>query len=282
MAVKERSSTFRALGNDEPPKTVLADGKTYQLVEIYKHDSWAATAYYKAVDGAKEQDGIVCKFNRFAPIGPIPMAWLGNILAEREMWFYNKLHDVDYVTSAVIVKTEDGKDLPHVSAHPYIEGGPFMKNTQASDEYFDQLLDLIKQLHANDIAYVDMNKRENMIIDLDGRPNLMDFQISFAPERFSWATRWLANLILPTLKKSDIYHVNKHYVRTRPDLLTAEQLAIMSEPPKFIKLHRKIGVPIRTFRRAILVKLGFRNKDGLARSEANPEVAFRDDKDGGA
>lgn len=275
MAVKERSATFRALGNGEPPETVMAQDRQYHIVETYKHDSWAATAHYQADDGS----GIVCKFNRQAPIGFIPMSWLGRWLAEREMWFYRKLSDIDYVTTAVEVRTIDGSHLPNVSAHPYIKGEPFMANTDVGDEYFEQLLTLVRALHAKNIAYVDMNKRENMIIDLQGRPNLMDFQISFAPERFPTGLKWLAGLLLPTLVKSDIYHVHKHYTRARPDLLTPEQLKQMSELPTIIKWHRKIGIPIRTFRRYILVKLGFRGKSGLATSEANPEVAFRDGKD---
>lgn len=281
MAVKERSSTFRALGDQEPPETVLADGYIYCRAEIYKHDSWAATAHYKLDETAEINPakpayaGIVCKFNRYAPIGPIPMKWLGRRLAEREMWFYRKLIDLDLVTSPVKVKTSDGQDMPNVSAHPFIEGAPFMRDTKVNDKFFDHLLELVEELHSRNIAYVDMNKRENMIIDLDGRPNLVDFQISFSPQRASWVLRWLANLILPLLIKSDIYHVHKHYVRARPDLLTPEELARLSEPPKIIKMHRKVAVPFRTFRRSILVKLGFRNKDGLATSEANPEVAFR-------
>lgn len=274
MAVKERSATFRALGNGEPPETVMAQDRQYHIVETYKHDSWAATAHYQADDGS----GIVCKFNRQAPIGFIPMGLFGRWLAGREMWFYRKLSDVECVATALDVTTLDGTAMGNVSAHPYIVGEPFTLYTQVNDEYFDHLLAMIRALHARNIAYVDMNKRENMIIDLQGRPNLMDFQLSFAPERFPWGVRWLANRLLPILQEGDIYHVNKHYALARPDLLTPEQAEKMLELPRFIKISRKIGVPIRTFRRSILVKLGIREKGGYARSEVNPEVAFRDQK----
>ena len=44
---KPRPALFRALGNHEPPPSVEVDAQTYQLVEVFKHDSWAATAIYQ-------------------------------------------------------------------------------------------------------------------------------------------------------------------------------------------------------------------------------------------
>lgn len=272
MAVKKRGATFRSLGNHDVPKDVLSSCKVYHWAETYKHDSWAATARYRAEDNSQ----IVCKFNRLAPFGFIPMSWLGYWLAEREMWFYRALEGVENVTSAVVVTMPDGKPFRNVSAHPYIKGKPFLKETEVSDEFFDQLLALVEAMHARGIAYMDTNKRENIIIDLKGRPNLTDFQISFASERFLFGFRSLAKRILePLAFKSDIYHVNKHYVRTKPDLLSTEQIDEMLAVPKFIEIHRKFAVPLRSFRRKILVIAGIRSKSGMATSEAEPEAAFR-------
>ena len=91
--VKKRSSLFRALGHQEPPVSVWVNNVEFKLYEVFKHDSWAATASYNAEDGS----GLVCKFNRTAPIGLIPMKWLGRWLASRENWFYDTLSDVELV-----------------------------------------------------------------------------------------------------------------------------------------------------------------------------------------
>src|SRR5712691_2007307 len=78
-SVRPRPPLLRALGRAEPPEQVEIDGKTYRLLRVVKHDSWAATAFYA---GADKQ--IVCKFNRQQRIGPMPMRWLGRWLARRE------------------------------------------------------------------------------------------------------------------------------------------------------------------------------------------------------
>ncbi len=42
--VRPRPALFRALGRDEPPSVVTIGGEKHELIEIFKHDSWAATA----------------------------------------------------------------------------------------------------------------------------------------------------------------------------------------------------------------------------------------------
>jgi hypothetical protein len=44
-------------------------GASFRLLEILKHDSWAATAIYASATGKA-----LCKFNRRQPILRIPMA----------------------------------------------------------------------------------------------------------------------------------------------------------------------------------------------------------------
>ena len=60
---RERPQLLRALGRSEPPLLVTVDGELYSRAEVFKHDSWAATASYRSADGRM----IVCKFNRQAP-----------------------------------------------------------------------------------------------------------------------------------------------------------------------------------------------------------------------
>lgn len=268
---------FRALGDGEPPQAVAADDKSWQLIEVYKHDSWAATAVYGSGDGAR----IVCKFNRVAPIFFIPMAWLGKRLARRELWFLRHLADIDGIPKAFEVSEAAGGLLPNVSAHEFVEGGPFRGRKDAHDTFFDQLDAMIGQLHRRGVAYVDLHKMENIIVDPEGRPNLIDFQVSFALSERWPGNGMIARKILKTLMNMDRYHIDKHFARCRPDLLSPQEVKRMLEPPPFVRWHRRIAVPLRSARRKLLVALGIRSGEGMARSEYNPEIAFRDEKERG-
>ena len=42
-----------------------------------------------------------------------------------------------------------------------------------------QLHDLLREIHRRNVAYVDTNKPENILLGDDGRPYLIDFQISW-------------------------------------------------------------------------------------------------------
>lgn len=273
MQVSKRIPLFRALGRKEPPPEVLSDGTIHRLIEVYKHDSWAATALYGAEDGSR----IMCKFNRISSIFFVPMKWLGRALARRENWFYRELAGIEGIALPVDVRGVGGERLPNVSAHVFIEGKPFRHAEDADDRFFDRLADLVAALHQRNIAYVDLHKRENIIVDPQGRPHLIDFQVSYALGN-SWpANGAIARRLLKTLIAMDHYHLNKHFARCRPDLLPPEEVARMQEPPALVRWHRKIAVPLRTLRRALLVRLGIRSGKGMAESELDPEFAFRSD-----
>lgn len=85
----------------------------------------------------------------------------------------------------------------------------------------------------------------------------------------------IARFVLTRLQEIDDYHVNKHHARCLPETLTPEQRARYLEPPPWIRAHRKVGVPLRTLRRRLLVRLGVRREGGLATSELEPEDAYR-------
>lgn len=76
---RARPALFRALGRKEPPRAITINGEEHELVEVFKHDSWAATALYRGQRGM-----IVAKFNREQPLFFVPMKWLGRWLARRE------------------------------------------------------------------------------------------------------------------------------------------------------------------------------------------------------
>jgi hypothetical protein len=269
--LRKRPAALRALGDRDPPARVTVAGEIIILDRIVKHDSWAATAIYR--NGAGRS--IICKFNRVQPLFAIPLAWVGRALARREAGFLRQLADVELVPKDLGDVTADGRRLPNAIARTYIEGEVLLLTEKVTPKFFDELRDLLHAIHAHDIAYVDLHKRENIIVGHDSRPYLIDFQVCFGLSRGWPGNGRLARFVLKKLQEIDDYHVNKHHSRCLPETLTPEEHARYLEPPPWIRAHRKIGVPLRTLRRRLLVLLGVRREGGSATSELEPEEAYR-------
>jgi hypothetical protein len=271
--VKPRPPLFRALGREDPPAIIEIGGEEWSLEEVFKHDSWAATAVYRRGDAQ-----ILCKFNRTQSIFGIPMRWLGRRLARRETAFMERLRDIESVPLPAGEVRSGGVVLENAAARIFIPGEAFRVKEQVTSAFIDELHAIIARVHKHDMAYVDLHKRENIIVGLDGRPYLIDFQVSYGigPE-----AGWLKRAILRRLQEIDVYHLRKHHLRCFPETLTPEQIEAWRNPPGLINAHRRITKPLRSLRRKLLVKLGIRNETGMARSEFEPEISFREESGGG-
>lgn len=266
-AVRPRPPLFRALGRAETPERIVVGGRTYTRESGYKHDSWAATALYES-DGTR----IIAKFNRVQPIGPIPMRWLGRLLARREAAFLDRLADVALVPANLGPVSADGMRLDNAVARAFVPGEPWRERAQIEERFFEDLRAIVAAMHARDMAYVDLHKRENVIVGPGGRPHLIDFQVSFGTRPGAGP---IARAILRRLQEMDDYHVRKHYARLFPERLSAAEREAYLTPPGSIALHRRFAKPIRRWRRALLVRLGIRDRSGMAASEHEPEIALR-------
>jgi hypothetical protein len=267
---RPRPKLLRALGKADPPLEIELDGYLYRRVDIFKHDSWAATALYEG-----ERGKVVAKFNRRQPIFGFPMHWLGRLLAAREGRILQLLADLSNVPCYSGELTVAGAAQPHAVAHDYVEGHPFERGERVDDSFFSKLQELVQDIHARDLAYVDLSKRENIIVGDDGQPYLVDFQISFILPDWWPGNSWPIRKLLQLAQGVDDYLVLKHFHNSRPDLLTPEQQAIVKRRPWLIRTLRSIGDPVRSLRRRLLVLLGVRTGKGRVDSEHAPEDAVR-------
>lgn len=267
--VRPRPAVFRALGRDDPPAEVEIAGETFRLRETLKHDSWAATGIY-----ASATRQALCKFNRVQPILGLPMQWLGRRLAAREAGFMDRLAGIIGIPVSLGPVSCDGRLQPHAVSRQWIAGHALAADELVDDRFFPTFRRLLAEVHARGVAHVDLHKRENVLVDTDGRPHLIDFQISFALPRGRLAGRLLRGL-LRVLQRCDDYHLLKHELRHRPEHchVTAQELARLR--PWWIRAHRSVAVPFRHVRRRLLVALGIRAAGGQASSEAFPEIAHR-------
>lgn len=269
-SVRKRPALFRALGNSEPPARIDVDGCTYTLDTVLKHDSWAATSIYTA-NGRL----IICKFNRRQSLLGIPAGWIGRWLARREGSFLRRLGSLGQVPPVLGPVSVEGRVQKNACAREFIDGHPLGRYEDVSDKFFPSLHSLLAGMHAAGLAYVDLHKRENILVGDDGLPYLIDFQVCAAiPEGLMRRMPWLRGLLAP-LFRMDRYHVAKHHQRLRPDQCGLSRRDVQNQRPIWVRVHRFFAEPLRTLRRGLLVKLGIRNGTGQAHSELFPEDAIR-------
>ena len=256
---------LRALGRDEMPASITLRDVEYTHLRTYKHDFFAATGLYEGPDGR-----VILKLGRTAGFFGLPLSWIGKMLAAHELDLYNAVHDLPGVPECLGPWRETG--LVHV----FVEGHPLQRKEAVGDEFFPKLRQLIQQLHERRIAYVDLEKRENILVDDKGDPSLIDFQISFRwpqrHERRGWkrlVPSPLGGYVLRKLQNGDLYHLRKHERRHRRDLLTPAEIEASYRAGPLIRLHRLITRPLTLTRRGILKLL-----TGNARSDKQDGAAF--------
>lgn len=213
---------MRALGRSGLPESVQIEQVEYRLVQSVKHDFVAATGFYENDGGHR----VVLKLGRTARMLGLPMRWLGRWVCRRELRFYRRLEDLPQVPRVLGTFGDTG------FIHDYVAGRPLARHEPVPDGFFAHLIALLEEVHRRGIAYVDTNKPQNILLGDDGRPHLIDFQIS-----------WDHWLLRRQMQNSDIYHVLKHKKRMRPDELTQEELARVTRRSWPIRLHRIISKP---------------------------------------
>ena len=142
---------------------------------------------------------------------------------------YQRLNDIPNIATGFSEVYANGKRLAHATAHEFIEGHPLSWHDRVNDEFFEELRAMLLELHRRDIAYVDLNKWENIIVDRSGNPWLIDFQISVKLPRY-----WPFTKVLKVLQDVDLYHCSKHASRIRPDRYSPEHVYYR---PWWIRLH---------------------------------------------
>ncbi|MGC4031196.1 MAG: hypothetical protein QM754_05550 [Tepidisphaeraceae bacterium] len=235
---------LHALGRGALPDSVEVAGRTLRVSRFIKHDFFAATGFY---DDAETGERYVVKIARTESLLGLPMRWLGRMINRREMRFYGRLSDLPNVPAVLGPVGNTG------FAHAYVAGRPLEKDLPIPDGFFDELLTLVDRLAERGIAIVDTNKRENIILGNDGRPHLIDFQISY--DTRDLFDLWPAGPILRMFYRTDRYHILKHKVRLRPDLATEADRHIVNHRNVIIRLHRTLTRPYFLIRRRLFSHL---------------------------
>lgn len=226
------------------PAAALCGDMRYEHVTTFKHDFFAATGLYRGPTGLA-----VLKLGRTTDFLGLRLDWIGKFLSRREIRLYTAAQGAAGVPRFIGPVNQTG------FLHEYVPGHPLQRREPVSDSFFDELFGLVQALHHRHIAYVDLNKRENILLGEDGRPHLIDFQISLLLPPVGWRRLRPVRWLLARFQNADRYHCLKHKRRLRPDLLTAEEQCAVARISPYIRVHRWLFRPLIQVRRWILARL---------------------------
>lgn len=148
---------------------------------------------------------------------------------------------------AATLAAADGIDgipqLLHVTAttlaRSYIDGKPMQKACPTDPAYFLKARRLLRRLHRAGVVHNDLAKEPNWLVDTNGEPAIIDFQLAwFAPRR---------GRLFRVLAREDIRHLLKHKRTYCPDALTRRERDILATPAWPSRLWRISGKPVYLF-----------------------------------
>jgi hypothetical protein len=266
-STRARPRWLRALGEGSPPQDITIAGTPHRLREVFKHDSWAATALY---EGPASKLRVV-KLHRQSTLLGLPMSWVGRTTSRNERALLTRLEGLPGIPALAGPVEIEGRPIPFGVAREFVAGHPLGQREAVPDSFFPDLQRLLRGMHERRVVYVDLHKRENIIVGESGEPYLIDFQISLL-----WP-RWLpTGPLFRIFSLSDDYHLMKHWARCRPDQCGVDLDSFRKRVPWWIRAHRAIARPFRELRRRLLVRVGVREGKGRVETEVFAEHALRD------
>ncbi len=226
------------------PASIEVSGVGYTHLATWKHDFFAATGLYEA-----GQRRIVVKIGRRVGFLGFPLGWIGRLLARHEADMLRRLADLDGIPRLVGMCGNDA------FAHSFVPGRTLRKGERVNDDFFKRLSALLDVLHQRRMAYVDLEKPNNVLVGDDGQPYLLDFQISWPWPLGRLADTGPAWWVGRRLQQGDLYHLRKLQRRIRPDQMTPQELADSYHRPWPVRLHARLTRPLTRLRRRALANL---------------------------
>lgn len=252
---KKTPAWLLALGREEPPQEISLESGRYRLARIFKHDFFAFTARYERTEPSQDFD-VVLKIGRKAWMFILPLGWIGRLHAWHETRVFEKLDDLD------VVPAYTGRWGKHGLTHAFVEGRELQKGDEVPDDFFERLRIGLEAVHARDMAYVDLEKPENVLVGDDGAPYLFDFQIAWYWPRKAGGNLPPLTWIRRLAQRSDRYHLLKLRRRVRPDQMSEQELSESHKRPGYVQLHNRMTRPLTRVRRRFLERVDPRKRRG--------------------
>lgn len=254
---------FYACGEQDMPPQIVCLGGRYVLEKVLKHDFHAATGLYRReleVSGLKLEEGLnlptangklparlICKANRQMHFCLLPLGLIGRLMTHSEVCNLRRCEGIAEVPQVL------ARIGPHMYVYEYIEGQSLNERPLSLPaDFFDRLLVVLQKVHARNLVHFDLHKPGNILVDTEGRPHIIDFQISrHIGDRFLLSRR-LSSCFRRWLQSYDFYHIYKHKRRLQPQLLTEAEAKLSHNHSLALEIQRAIAKPYKRIRRACL------------------------------
>ncbi len=157
------------------------------------------------------------------------LAWLARVLLRRESRALAALTGIDGIPRCLSC----GKTQLERS---FIAGVPMYSGRPQDPRYFRAAAQLLRRLHRANVVHNDLAKEPNLLVQTDGSPAFIDFQLAWhAPGR---------NRLFRIAAREDIRHLLKHKRTYCPDRLTARERAILASPSLPSRAWMAIAKPV--------------------------------------
>ena len=182
---------------------------------------------------------------RDAREAPVLLRWIARHLLAREARALAVLDGLDGIPTLVRADRS-------ILERSYVDGAPMQEGRPAYIDYFHAASRMVRRMHRRGIVHNDLAKEPNFLLTTDGKPAIIDFQLSwFAPQR---------GYLFRILAREDIRHLLKHKRTYCPDRLTRREMVILDNPSLLSKLWMMTGKPVYLFiTRRIL---GWQDREG--------------------
>jgi RIO-like serine/threonine protein kinase len=118
----------------------------------------------------------------------------------------------------------------------YLPGKPLHQHGQPSAVFFEQLKQLLDEVHSAKVTHNDLAKEPNILVSSDGSPALIDMQL---------ASR--GRLFFKTQSREDLRHVLKHQRTYYPQTLSSDDLKRLANKSLQAKVWMRCVKPVYLF-----------------------------------
>jgi RIO-like serine/threonine protein kinase len=205
----------------ETGDTVILEGRRYRAAALLKEDRYARSTLLEDERGRRYvlKESVM----RLPPGVRVPP--LAALLARHEADMFERLEGVRGIPRLT------SRPRPDALLREYVEGATVRETARIPDGFFASLEEVLREVHAHGVAYVDLAKEENVLVGDDGRAWLVDFQVSVGRQGPLRA-------LVTRLQREDLYHLSKMRLRRRPDEATEEDRRRVARRSGLARLHR--------------------------------------------
>ena len=202
------------------------------------------------------QSFVTCRDTRKSPWWT---KWIAKYLANREA---KSLTKVDLPNSIPkLLYWKDG-----VLLRSWQNGEPMQIAKPKHSAYYSDALQLLRELHKQNIAHNDLAKETNWLVTPDGKPALVDFQLA---RHFKKRSAWFRYCA-----REDIRYLLKHKRGFCPEHLTARELKIVNTPGVASRIWKHTGKKLYMF----ITRKIFKWQDREGAYDRNAEQSSQIDK----